>query len=97
MKITAFDTRRNSSKGIFWRGYVYEGAPKVGRSRVMVIEDCGDYLMVSDYETGGWSSRCVPKGEPQRVNRIGPGRPTKARIDMLKDELSARSRWAQIT
>lgn len=64
----------------------------------MIVEDHDDYLLVSDYcRPCGWHERCKPTGELYRVNRIGPGRPTKGRIDLLKTELTARSQWSQAT
>ena len=92
-----FDTRKNSSNGICWQGWLYEPCiPLAAKTaRVMIVEDRGDYLMVSNYESKGWHDTCKPVGPLYRINRIGQGRPTKNRIELLKTELTARSNWGK--
>ena len=81
-----YDTRKHFPDGLQWRGYVYESVPKVASaSRLMIVEDHDDFLIVSDYScSGGWSSRCEPVEPFFRSNRIGLGRPTKRQREVYK-------------
>lgn len=80
-----YDTRLNINRGIEWHGWLYESCPQLRTKRVMIVEDHGDYLIVSDYSKPcGWRDKCKPVEPMYRVNRIATGRPTKNRIGRLQ-------------
>lgn len=84
----SYDTRHHYTSGIQWRGYIYQFVPALreasSKGRIMVVEDHGDYLIVSDYSSGGWHDPCRPIGKQYRSDRVGIGRPTKAIVSRLQ-------------
>lgn len=80
-----YDTRHHSANGIQWNGFLYEPIPQLGnKSRLMIIADNGDHLIVSAYSSNGWHERCTPTGEQYVSKKLGLGRPTKGRVKMLQ-------------
>lgn len=92
MKEKEVPVRKNKPCGIRWRGYLYESHPPFGDEYVAVVEDGGDYLMIQPYSRADYWKPFVMRlvGEPQRVVKIGMGRPTDWRINKLKEALCPR-------
>ena len=86
--IPLYDTRKHFSKGIEWRGYLYTPVPVLRHcSRLMIVEDHEDYLIVADYHRPcGWHTKCTACDERYVSERIGTGRPTKARMEVSERE-----------
>lgn len=66
-------TRKVRPSGIQWNGFLYEPVVKLAAPRVMILEDHGEHLLVSEY-TRTLLHGCKPVGEPVRVLKIGEGK-----------------------
>lgn len=87
-----FDTRKHTSFGIFWNGFIYEWVPELAHvRRVMIVEDNGDHLIVSDYSCGHSGRYCQPSGKKYKAVQVGMGRPTVKRVEALKVALRSQS------
>ena len=86
--IPLYDTRKHCDKGLEWRGWLYAPVFALRHcSRVMIVEDHEDYLIVADYNRGcGWHTKCTPLEQRYVSERIGEGRPTKERLKEMADD-----------